>query len=78
MASRSDRPPNPTSVPRSNAGRPSRRLTPVEVVARLERRVEKRIDGLQRTGLPGFEVAMSELETELDYLRRAISYLAGG
>jgi hypothetical protein len=30
---------------------------------------------LQRVQLAGFEVVISELETELDYLRRATRYL---
>jgi hypothetical protein len=77
MSSRSDRSPHPNQSAQPNPARRPRKLTPVEVVARLERRVEKRIEGLQRTHLPGFEVAISELETELDLLRRAITYLAG-
>jgi hypothetical protein len=55
---------------------PSRRkLTPVEVLQRLQKRLEKRIRTLQRVKLSGFEVVISELETELDYLRRATRYL---
>jgi hypothetical protein len=51
------------------------RLTPVQVLQRLQSRLEKRMEALQRVKLPGFEVAISELETELDYLRRATRYL---
>ena len=76
MASRSDGSLRPNR-PKLGSTRERRKLTAVEVVARLEARVEKRIDGLQRVGLPGFEAAITELETELDLLRRAIKYLAG-
>jgi hypothetical protein len=47
------------------------KLTPVEVLQRLQRRVEKRMESLQRVKLEGFEPVIRELETELDYLRRA-------
>jgi len=47
----------------------------VEVLQRLQKRLEKRIRTLQRVKLSGFEVVISELETELDYLRRATRYL---
>jgi hypothetical protein len=33
------------------------------------------MESLQRVKLPGFEVVISELETEMDYLRRAARYL---
>jgi hypothetical protein len=33
------------------------------------------MESLQRVKLSGFEVVISELETELDYLRRATRYL---
>lgn len=77
MASRSEGSSLPLNRRKPGTPREQRKLTAVEVIARLEARVEKRIDGLQRVGLPGFEVAISELETELDLLRRAIKYLAG-
>jgi hypothetical protein len=51
------------------------RLTPVEVLQRLLRRLVKRMEALQRVKLSGYEVVISELETEQDYLRRAIRYL---
>jgi hypothetical protein len=51
------------------------KLTPVEVLQRLQRRVEKRMESLQRVKLAGFEPVIAELETELDYLRRATRYL---
>jgi hypothetical protein len=52
-----------------------RRLTPVQVIERLEKRVMKRMEALQRVKLDGFAVVISELEIELDYLRRARRYL---
>jgi hypothetical protein len=54
---------------------PRRKLTPIEVLQRLQHRLEKRMESLQRVKLAGFEVVISELETELDYLRRATRYL---
>jgi hypothetical protein len=39
------------------------------------RRLEKRMESLQRVKLASFEVVISELETELDYLRRATRHL---
>ncbi len=51
------------------------KLTPVQVLDRLQRRLEKRMESLQRVKLPGFEVVISELETEMGYLRRATRYL---
>jgi hypothetical protein len=33
------------------------------------------MESLQRVKLCGFEVVISEMETELDYLRRAMRYL---
>jgi hypothetical protein len=33
------------------------------------------MEALQRVKLSGYEVVISELETEQDYLRRAIRYL---
>jgi hypothetical protein len=53
----------------------SRRLTPVEVLQRLQRRLEKRMETLQRVKLDGFAMVISELEVELDLLRRATRYL---
>jgi hypothetical protein len=54
---------------------PRRKLTPVEVLQRLLRRLEKRMEALQRVKLDGYRGVISELETEQDYLRRAIRYL---
>jgi len=54
---------------------PRRKLTAIEVLQRLQKRLEKRMESLQRVKLAGFEVVISELETELDYLRRATRYL---
>jgi hypothetical protein len=45
--------------------------TPVQVLQRLQRRVEKRMESLQRVKLEGFELVIAELEVELDYLMRA-------
>jgi hypothetical protein len=52
-----------------------RKLPPIEVLQRLQKRLEKRMESLQRVRLAGFEVVISELETELDYLCRATRYL---
>jgi hypothetical protein len=38
-------------------------------------RLEKRMEVPQRVKLEGFEIDISELETEMDYLRRASRYL---
>jgi hypothetical protein len=54
-----------------------RKLTGVEVIKRLLNRVVKRMEALQRVKLPGFEMVISELEVEADFLRRAIRYLEG-
>lgn len=54
------------------------KLTPVEVLQRLQLRLEKRMDCLQRTRLESFAVTISELEVELDLLRRAQRYLEEG
>jgi hypothetical protein len=51
------------------------KVTPVEVLQRLQRRVEKQMESLQRVKLEGFEPVIRELEIELDYLRRATRYL---
>jgi hypothetical protein len=56
---------------------PPRKLTPVQVLERLEKRLEKRMDTLQRVKLEGYAMVISELENELDYLRRARRYLEG-
>jgi hypothetical protein len=53
-----------------------RRLTPVEVLQRLQFRIEKRMDALQRLKLDGYDVVLAELNVELDLLRRAARYLA--
>ena len=54
---------------------PPRKQTPTQVLERLLNRLEKRMEALQRVKLDGFGVAISELETEMDYLRRAKRYL---
>ena len=50
---------------------PAGKLTPTQVIERLLNRLEKRMEALQRVKLDGYNVAISELETEMDYLRRA-------
>lgn len=54
---------------------PRPKLTPVQVLERLQLRLEKRMEALQRVKLSGYSVVIAELETELDYLRRAKRYL---
>jgi hypothetical protein len=54
---------------------PPGKLTPVEVLERLLTRLERRMEALQRVKLDGFQIAISELENEMDYLRRAKRYL---
>jgi hypothetical protein len=58
--------------PNAASSHPPRKLTPIQVLQRLLRRLEKRTEALQRVKLPGFEAVISELTTEMDYLRRAI------
>ena len=47
-------------------------LAPPQVIERLLIRLEKRMEALQRVKLDGFEMIISELELEQDYLRRAL------
>jgi hypothetical protein len=51
-----------------------RKLTPVEVLLRLQQRLEKRMEAIQRAKVDGYATVISELETEMDYLRRAQRY----
>jgi hypothetical protein len=51
------------------------KLTPVQVLERLQLRLEKRMEALQRVKLSGYDMVISELEVELDLLRRAQRYL---
>ncbi len=60
---------------RYNGSMPPRKLTPVQVLERLLTRLEKRMENLQRVKLDGFQMVISELEVEQDYLRRAKRYL---
>jgi hypothetical protein len=53
----------------------ARKLTPVQVLERLLTRLEKRMEALQRVKLDGFQMVISELEVEMDYVRRAKRYL---
>jgi hypothetical protein len=53
----------------------TRNLTAIEVLLRLQHRLEKRMEAIQRAKLDGYEIVISELETEMDYLRRAARYL---
>jgi hypothetical protein len=55
--------------------RTRRKLTPVEVLQRLRRRLEKRMEALQRVKQAGYEIVIPELDVEADYLRRATRYL---
>ncbi len=55
------------------AARP--KLTPIQVLQRLQTRVEKQMEALQRVKLEGFDMVIAELEVELDFLRRAMRYL---
>jgi hypothetical protein len=52
-----------------------KKLTPIEVFERLQLRLEKRMEVLQRVKLSSYEIVISELEVELDLLRRAQRYL---
>ena len=52
-----------------------KKLTPIQVLDRLQLRLEKRMEALQRVKPDGYAMVISELETELDYLRRATRYL---
>jgi hypothetical protein len=54
---------------------PPRKLTPTQVLERLLNRLEKRMEALQRVKLDSFQMVISELEVEQDYLRRAKRYL---
>jgi hypothetical protein len=51
------------------------RLSPSQTLDRLITRIEKRREALKRLKLPGYEVAIAELEVELNYLLRAKRYL---
>lgn len=70
-----------TSGPRGTKGEYNRpmqgrpKLTPTQVLERLQLRLEQRMESLQRVKLDGYHVVISELETELDLLRRAQRYL---
>jgi hypothetical protein len=54
---------------------PRPKLTPVQVLERLQLRLEKRMEALQRVKLDGYAMVIGELEVELDLLRRATRYL---
>jgi hypothetical protein len=54
---------------------PTRKLTPIQVLACLLTRLEKRMEALQRVKLDGYQMVISELENEMDFLRRAKRYL---
>jgi hypothetical protein len=51
------------------------KLTPIQVLERLQLRLEQRMESLQQVKLDEYRVVISELETELDLLRRAQRYL---
>lgn len=54
---------------------PRPKLTPIQVLQRLQLRVEKRMEALQRVKLEGFDMVLAELQVELDLLRRATRHL---
>ncbi len=54
---------------------PYRKLSPIQVLERLQSRLEKRMEALQKIKLDGYRMVISELEIELDFLRRAKRYL---
>ena len=54
---------------------PRSKLTPVQVLERLQLRLEKRMEALQRVKMDGYAMVIGELEVELDLLRRATRYL---
>jgi hypothetical protein len=54
---------------------PRPKLTPLQVLQRLQTRVEKRMEALRRVKLEGFDMVLAELQLELDFLRRATRYL---
>jgi hypothetical protein len=54
---------------------PPYKLTPTQVLERLHNRLEKRMEALQRVKLERFQMVISEMEVEMDYLRRAKRYL---
>jgi hypothetical protein len=54
---------------------PRPELAPIQVLQRLQTRVEKRMEALQRVKLEGFDMVLAELQVELDFLRRATRYL---
>jgi hypothetical protein len=60
------------------AAMPPARLNPPQVLDRLLTRIEKRIDALKRVKLAGYEVAIAELEVEMNLLLRARRYLEQG
>ena len=68
-------PPGVDPVTESAMGHLIPTSTPDPELPRLQRRLEKRMESLQRVKLAGFEIVISELEVELDYLRRAMRYL---
>jgi hypothetical protein len=51
------------------------KLTPIQVLERLQLRLEQRMETLQRVKMECYDLIVSELETELDLLRRAQRYL---
>jgi hypothetical protein len=51
------------------------KLTPLEVFDKLIRRLEKRVDALERVKLDGLKPTISELQVEIQYLNRARDYV---
>jgi cob(I)alamin adenosyltransferase len=52
-----------------------RKLSPVQVLERLQARLQRRVDALEGVKLDGYTIAIAELQIALDLLRRARRYL---
>jgi len=81
----SHQPPSPTKAhPPSKKGQLApNKIEPNQIGSsglgeRLLTRLEKRIEALQRVKLDGFQMVISELEVEMDYLRGAKRHLEEG
>ncbi len=52
------------------------KLSPVQVLQRLESRLQRRVAALEGVKLDGYNIAIAELRIALDLLQRAQRYLA--
>jgi hypothetical protein len=52
-----------------------RKLSPVEVLERLQLRLQRRVAALEGVKLDGYAIAIAELRIALDLLQRAQRYL---